>query len=73
MHPIFALGLPGMPELLLIFVIVFILFGAKRLPEIARGLGQSMKEFQKAKDEFQNELHHADQEKPAAPPAERKE
>ena len=57
MTPLFAIGMPGMPELLIIFVLVFVLFGAKRIPEIARGLGRSMNEFRKAKDEFQDELH----------------
>jgi sec-independent protein translocase protein TatA len=62
MNPLFALGMPGMQELLLILVIVLVLFGAKRLPELARGLGQSMNEFRKAKDEFQSELHRATEE-----------
>jgi TatA/E family protein of Tat protein translocase len=57
MEPLFALGMPGMQELLLILVIVLVLFGAKRLPELARGLGQSMNEFRKAKDEFEREIH----------------
>jgi len=41
-------------------------FGAKKLPELARGLGQAIKEFQKAKDEFTDELHKADQSDTAA-------
>ncbi len=57
MHPLFALGLPGLPELLLIGVIALVFFGPKKLPELARGLGQSLKEFQKAKDEFQEQIH----------------
>src|ERR1700745_3047289 len=40
-------------------LIVFVLFGAKKLPELARGMGQAVKEFQKAKDEFNDELHKA--------------
>jgi sec-independent protein translocase protein TatA len=35
----------GMPELLVIFFIVFLLFGAKRLPDIARSLGKAIREF----------------------------
>lgn len=35
----------GMPELLVILAIVFLIFGAKRLPEIAKGIGQSISSF----------------------------
>jgi len=38
----------GMGELLVIFFIIVLLFGAKRLPEIAKALGDSLKEFKKA-------------------------
>ena len=49
----------GGPDLLVILLIILVLFGAKKLPELARGLGQAIKEFQKAKDEFSDELHKA--------------
>jgi sec-independent protein translocase protein TatA len=52
-----AWGMPGWPEITLILVVVLVFFGAKRLPELARGLGQSLNEFRKAKDEFDKELH----------------
>ena len=58
MHTI-ALVTPGPTEWVLILVIVLVLFGAKKLPELARGMGQAVKEFQKAKDEFSDELHKA--------------
>ena len=45
------------PDLIVILLIVLVLFGAKKLPELARGMGQAVKEFQKAKDEFNDELH----------------
>ncbi len=38
----------GMQELIVIFLIIFLLFGAKNIPEIARGLGKSIKEFKNA-------------------------
>lgn len=50
----------GGQELILILLIVLVLFGAKKLPELARGMGQAIREFQKAKDEFSDELHKAD-------------
>ncbi|MGI8481981.1 MAG: twin-arginine translocase TatA/TatE family subunit [Chthoniobacterales bacterium] len=47
------------PDLIVILLIILVLFGAKKLPELARGMGQAVKEFQKAKDEFSDELHSA--------------
>ncbi len=44
----------GIWEWTLIFLIVLLLFGAKRLPEIARSLGKAANEFQKAKNELTN-------------------
>ena len=38
----------GMPELVVIFLIVFILFGAKRLPEMGKGIGEGIKNFKKS-------------------------
>jgi sec-independent protein translocase protein TatA len=47
------------PDLIVILLIILVLFGARKLPELARGMGQAVKEFQKAKDEFGDELHKA--------------
>jgi sec-independent protein translocase protein TatA len=41
---------------IIILVIVLIIFGPKKLPELARGMGQAIKEFHKAKDEIEREL-----------------
>ena len=41
----------GLPELLIILAIVLLLFGAKKLPEMARSLGRSSKEFKKGMQE----------------------
>ena len=54
-----AFGSPGPSEWVLILVIVLVLFGAKKLPELARSLGQSMNEFRKAREDFDKELHAA--------------
>ena len=57
----------GGPDLIIILLIVLVLFGAKKLPELAKGMGQAVKEFQKAKDEFNDELHNAGNTPPAKP------
>ena len=56
----------GGPDLIIILLIVLVLFGAKKLPELAKGMGQAVKEFQKAKDEFGDELHKAGKTTPQA-------
>lgn len=55
----------GGPDLIIILLIILVLFGAKKLPELARGMGSAIKEFQKAKDEFSDELHSAGKTDPA--------
>ena len=45
----------GLPEILVIIVILFLLFGAKRLPEIGEGLGKTIKELKKIRDERRTE------------------
>jgi len=47
----FAGGAPGPMELLIILLVILLLFGAKRLPDLARSLGKSLSEFKKGKDE----------------------
>lgn len=46
----------GYPELLIIFLIVLLLFGGRKIPEIARGLGKGIREFKKAKDNVKDSL-----------------
>lgn len=43
-----------------IFVLILLLFGAKKLPELARGIGKSMGEFKKARDDFEREITRAE-------------
>lgn len=60
MKEMFAfLGGIGTQELLIILVIVLLLFGAKKLPELARGLGKSMQEFKKATREVEDNFKDA--------------
>ena len=50
------LGSIGMPELIIILVIALIIFGPRKLPELGRSLGRSLKEFKRASNELQNTL-----------------
>lgn len=49
------------PDVIVILMIMLLLFGAKRLPELARGLGQAMNEFTKAKDDMHRQITRADE------------
>jgi len=44
------------PDMMVILFIVLLLFGAKKVPELARGMGRAVKEFSAAKDEIEREL-----------------
>jgi len=55
-------------EIVLILAVVLILFGAKKLPELAKGLGQGIKEFKKATREVTDEISTAMDQSPPPPP-----
>jgi sec-independent protein translocase protein TatA len=57
----------GGPELMMIMFIILLLFGANRLPELARGLGKSVREFKKAASGVEEEVRRAMEEEPAKP------
>lgn len=50
----------GTWEILIIFIVILLLFGSKRLPEIARGLGKGVRQFKKAANELRNEFDFKD-------------
>ena len=54
----------GYTEIILIVLVILLLFGAKRIPELARALGKAKKEFQKAKDEVESEAEEIVAEEP---------
>ena len=66
-------GIFGGWEIVLILAVVLILFGAKKLPELAKGLGQGIKEFKKATTDVQNEINAAMDDNRYSPPPRRLE
>lgn len=56
------MGPIGMQEMIMLFIIILLLFGAKKLPELARGVGKSMGEFKKAREEFEYEITRSENE-----------
>jgi sec-independent protein translocase protein TatA len=65
MNIMFAWALGGW-EIVLILAVVLILFGAKKLPELAKGLGTGIKEFKKATREVTEEVQNAAEDSPPA-------
>ena len=62
-------GMQGAPEILLIIFVILLLFGSKKLPELARSLGKSLNEFKRGQTES---LPEKKEEKPAEPADEEK-
>ncbi len=58
----------GSTEILVIAVVVLVLFGAKKVPELMKGVGTGIKEFKKASRDVQDELERAVNEPPSTPP-----
>ena len=59
MNTMFGLFNLGGGEIILILALILILFGARKLPELAKGLGQGIKEFKKATNEVTSEIQRA--------------
>jgi sec-independent protein translocase protein TatA len=57
----------GWPEIIGILIIVLVLFGAKKVPELMKGLGSGIKEFKKASREVQDEVQRAIDDEPPPP------
>ena len=53
---VLLMGMPGGWEMVLIVLVVLLLFGAKKIPELARGLGRGIREFKDATKDIQNEI-----------------
>lgn len=55
-NSIFLFNLPGGGELILILFVVLLLFGGKKIPELMRGLGKGIREFNNARNAVEDEL-----------------
>lgn len=56
--PVFLLSMPGGSEWLIIVLVVVILFGGKKIPELARGLGKGMRDFKDAKEGVSKDIEN---------------
>ena len=55
----------GTPELIVILILILVLFGGKKIPEIMRGIGEGLREFRKTSSDAQNEIKRLTEEDPA--------
>lgn len=62
MEAMLAISMPGGPELIVIVLVVLLFFGAKRIPDLARGLGKGIREFKDATKEIKKEVDDASKE-----------
>ena len=65
--------LPGGYEFILIFLAVLLLFGGKKIPELMRGIGKGIREFNTAKANIETEIKEGMKEEPKKVPEEKKE
>ncbi|MEI6421810.1 MAG: twin-arginine translocase TatA/TatE family subunit [Lentisphaerota bacterium] len=63
----------GYQELIIIFLIVLLLFGGSKIPELARGLGKGIREFKRAKDDIRDAIEKEEPAKLAEKTAEKKD
>ena len=63
--PVFLLSMPGGSEWILIILVVLLFFGGRKIPELMRGLGQGVREFNAAKANIKQEIEDGMKDKPA--------
>jgi sec-independent protein translocase protein TatA len=65
LNNIFLLSMPGGSEWILIIIVVLLMFGGKKIPELMRGIGRGMREFNDAKNNVKTEIEEGMKEKDA--------
>ncbi|MFZ1784502.1 MAG: twin-arginine translocase TatA/TatE family subunit [Ferruginibacter sp.] len=63
LNNIFLISMPGGSEWILIIVVVLLMFGGKKIPELMRGIGRGMREFTDAKNNVKTEIEEGMKEK----------
>lgn len=66
--PFLLLSMPGGSEWILIVIVILLFFGGKKIPELMRGIGKGMREFNDAKDNMKSELNAGMKEKEVVKP-----
>lgn len=67
MQPVLLLSMPGGSEWIFIVIIALLLFGGKKIPELMRGLGRGIREFNDAKSNVRSEIEEGIREKDSQP------
>jgi sec-independent protein translocase protein TatA len=66
LKPVLLFSMPGGSEWILIVLVILLFFGGKKIPDLMRGIGRGMKEFNNAKDQVKNEIEAGMKEKEVA-------
>ncbi len=66
LKPVLLLSMPGGSEWILILLVILLFFGGKKIPDLMRGIGKGMREFNDAKEHVKNEIDKGMNEKPAS-------
>lgn len=56
MKTLLLLGMPGLPEWIIIFLAILLLFGGRKIPELMRGIGKGIREFNSAKSDVKQQI-----------------
>ena len=67
LNSIFLISMPGGSEWILIILVVLLMFGGKKIPELMRGMGRGIREFNDAKSNVKNEIEEGMKEKEVKP------
>lgn len=69
LKPILLLSMPGGSEWILILLVVLLFFGGKKIPDLMKGIGKGVREFNDAKEHVKNQIDEGMREKDVVPPA----